>query len=206
MKYQLLFWTLFGISFGIDFFDNRLSHSTPAPVFEPILTEIRDRLPNNLKLRLPAEVTPTVEETILYSFIPDDDLDLISMGDPTLNAFMVMISEFPDCVDQKNPLDCSIGLVGVSETSSDRDLTVADLPEDLEDLTSVKFGKDAKGFYFVQHEIYQLVIWKQDALAHLLIAETCDDGCVTKTELIEMAHSAANEPAITSSDNSIYDY
>ena len=118
MKYQLIFWTLFGISLGIDFWGDRQSHSAPAPVFRPIIQEIRTRIPSNLQLRLPTNLPPLSEDVTLYSFILDDDFDLISLGSEDLNTFMVLVSDIPNCQQQDNPLDCTVGIIGVSETTS----------------------------------------------------------------------------------------
>ena len=41
-------------------------------------------------------------------------------------------------------------------------------------------------------------------VVHLFITEKCSDDCVSKQELIDMARSAANEPAITSSNSGYY--
>lgn len=206
MKYQLLFWSLIGISLGFDLFGDRTSYSYPAPVFQSIVEEIKTRIPSNLKIRLPGHISPVPEDITLYSFIPDDDFDFISLGEKDLDTFIVLVSETPDCEQENNPLDCTVGIIGVSETSSLENLEIDDLPDDIADLTPVKLNKHAQGFYFVQDEDYQIVVWKQDRLAHLLIAESCDDDCVLKQDLIEMATSAANEPAITSSDTSYYSF
>ena len=202
MKYQLLFWTLVAISLGIDSYQPRQSQAKPAPIFQPIIEEIRDRLPTDFKMRLPASLPSVAEDLTLYAFIPDDDLDLISMDDR--DVFTVLISETPDCVERENPLDCTVGIIGVTESISESDIQADDLPSDSVDVTPIKLGKEVKGFYFVQDRDSQLVVWKQDKLVHLFIAEKCSDNCVSKQELIDLARSAANEPAITSSNSGYY--
>lgn len=204
MKYQLLFWTLVVVSLGIDSYQPHKSQAKPAPIFQPIIEEIRDRIPADFKMRLPASLPSVAEDLELYAFIPDDDLDLISLGEGEQNIFTVLVADADDCEDKDDPLDCTVGIIGVTEITSESDLQVSDLPSDSVDITRIKLSQDAKGFYFVQDEDYQFVVWKQDRLAHLLIAKKCSDDCASKQELIDMAKSAANEPAITSSNSSYY--
>jgi len=64
----------------------------------------------------------------------------------------------------------------------------------------------AKGYYFIQDEDYQFVVWKQDELGYLFITEKCSDECVSKHQLIDMAKSAVYEPPITQADSSYYLY
>ena len=46
----------------------------------------------------------------------------------------------------------------------------------------------------------------QNKMAHLLLTENCDRKCISKQELIKMAKSAANGPAIVNSDSSYYSF
>ena len=204
MKYQLLFWTLVVVSLGIDSYQPHQSQAKPAPIFQPIVEEIRDRIPSDFKMRLPASLPSVAEDLELYAFIPDDDLDVISLGDSDREVFTVLVSETSDCAYEDDPLDCTVGIIGVTESISKTDIQADDLPSDSVDVTRINLGKEAQGFYFVQDEDSQFVVWKQDELVHLFIAAKCSDDCVSKQELINMARSAANEPAITSSNSGYY--
>ena len=115
-----------------------------------------------------------------------------------------LVSETSDCAYEDNPLDCTVGIIGVTESISEADIQADDLPSDSVDVTRINLGKEAQGFYFVQDEDSQFVVWKQDELVHLFITEKCSDDCVSKQELIDMARSAANESAITSSNSGYY--
>ena len=204
MKYQLLFWILVAINLGIDSFTDRQSQAQPAPIFRPIIQEIRDRMPADFKMRLPASLPSVAEDLELYAFIPDDDLDLISLGEGEQNIFTVLVADTDDCEDKDDPLDCTVGIIGVTEITSESDLQVNDLPSDSVDVTSINLDQEATGFYFVYDEDYQFVVWKQDELAYVFITKKCRDDCVSKQELIDMAKSAAHEPAITSANSSYY--
>lgn len=206
MKYQMLFWSLIAISLGSDLFGKHQSQARPAPVFQPIIEEIRTRIPSDFQMRLPAFITDDFEDLTLHAFIPDDDLDLISIGEDNHEVFAVLVSETHDCAESENPLDCSVGIIGVTETRSESDLQIEDLPGDIADITPVELNEYAKGYYFVQDEDYQFVVWKQDELAYLFITEKCSDECVSKHQLIDMAQSAAYETPITRADSSSYLY
>ena len=206
MKYQLLLWSLIAAIIGIESYKNSPTTAKPAPIFESVIEEVRSQIPSNLQLRLPGFIPQVSEEITLYSFIPDRDLDLINLGDEDLDTFMVVVSQIPDCHQAKNPLDCIVGIVGVSETSPDSKLELDDLPEDIEDLTAIELNQSTQGYYFIQNEDYQLVIWEQENLAHLLIARHCEENCLDKQDMTKMAISAANEPAISSQDSSYYPY
>ena len=53
MKYQLLFWTLLAINFGIDLLPSHPSQAKPASIEKSIIEEIRTQIPSGFKMRLP---------------------------------------------------------------------------------------------------------------------------------------------------------
>ena len=205
MKYQMLFWALIAISLGLDLFGEHQSQAKPAPVFQPLIEEIRTRMPSDFQLRLPAFIPDDFEDLTLYAFIPDDELDLIRIGEENQDVFSVIVSSTHDCAEENNPLDCTVGMIGVTAKRSDK-LQIENLPKDVADITPVELNEDAQGFYFIQNEDNQFVIWEQDELAYLFIAKKCIDKCVSKHQLIDMAQSAADEPPITRADSSFYLY
>lgn len=204
MKYQMLFWTLIAISLGFDLFGEHQSQAKPAPIFQPIIEEIRTRIPSNFQMRLPAFIPDDFEDLTLSAFIPDDELDVISIEFGNHDVFSVIVSSTDDCAEEDNPLDCTVGIISVSETNSESKLQIEDLPQDIADITPVELNEYAQGFYFIQDEDYQFVVWKQDELAYLFITRKCNDECVSKHQLIDMAQSAADEPPITRADSSFY--
>ena len=118
----------------------------------------------------------------------------------------VLIGDTPDCSEQKNPQECVVAAVGVTEdpveSKAQLDTLLADNGSDI---TTVKFSQGIEGFYFVDGEL-QLIIWRQDDMAHLLMSQECNRDCISKQQLINMAKSASQEPAITSQDTSYYSY
>lgn len=73
-------------------------------------------------MRLPAYIPDFSQDVSLYSFVPDKNLKFFSMGKEDLDTFMVVVSEIPDCQSKKDPLDCTVGIIGVSETDSKSDI------------------------------------------------------------------------------------
>ena len=196
MKYQLLFLSLVS-TVGTCLFSQRPSLAEPAPIFQPIVREIRDRLPQNFQMRLPAFLPEFTEDLQLYSFVPDDDFKIFDLGGK--DVFSVLISDIPGCDRQEDLSECIVGVISVTEALSQAPLKPGDLPPDSEDLTPVTLTNGATGFYFVQDKQAQFVVWQQDGLGYLLFSGKCEDECVSKQQLIEIATSAATEPAITSS-------
>ena len=207
MKYKFFVPTLLSLSFIFNLLSTRQSQAKPSSVFQPIIENIEARLSSGLKMRLPAFI-PTVDRSAtLYSFLPSDDIKLaIDLDDLKMEFFTVLIGDTPDCFEQKNPQDCVVAAVGVTEDPIESQSQLNDLLADSkEDLTVVKFSQAIEGFYFTADEL-QLIIWRQNDMAHLLMFKECDRNCISKQQLIDMAKSASIEPAITSRDTSYYSY
>ncbi|MEM8675350.1 MAG: hypothetical protein AAGF83_15965 [Cyanobacteria bacterium P01_G01_bin.67] len=195
MKYQLLGLSILGTVLSFQLFSDRPSYGEPETIFQPIIQEIRDRLPKNYQLRLPAALPKFTEELELYAFIPDDDLQLIGVGEK--EVFTIAVASLPNCAEQEDPTNCIVGIVGVTEAISDSALEMEDLPPNSENVIPINLAQDVSGFYLEQGTEMQLVVWEQDRLGHLLVVKKCEDNCVSQEELIEMAISAARKPAIT---------
>ena len=109
MKYQLLLWSLIAIIFGLESLDRHSTQAKPASIFHPIIEDIRTHIPSSLQIRLPAVLPTLAEDTTLYSFVPEGDLNMISMGKEDLDTFMVLVSKIPHCQTQENVEACLAG-------------------------------------------------------------------------------------------------
>jgi len=198
-----IFFTLF----VLDVFAVKQSQAKPLEIFGPIIEDIKTRIPSDLKMRLPAFVPTSIQDKTLYSFMYDDDLSIeIALDDLKMEFFTVQIADTPDCSEARNPQDCLVAIVGVAEDPIESEAQLNDLISNKkEDIDQVKFEREIEGFYFVDEDL-QIIIWRQDKMANLLITQECSDKCISKQELIEMAKSAAKEPAITNIDTSYYSY
>lgn len=203
MKYKVFFNTLIPFLIVFNLFYTRQSQAEQSPIFEPIIENIKTRLPSGLKMRLPASILSTQDST-LYSFLSDDDSKLtMDLGNIEMEFFTVQIADLPNCSEQKNIEDCLVALVGVAEDPIKSQAELDELLANNEgDFTTIEFGREIEGFYFEKSE-WQAIVWRQNKMAHLLMSKKCasDRDCISKQQLIDMGKSAAEEPAITSSIN-----
>ena len=207
MKYKLFIYTLLPFVCILNLFCTEQSQAKPGSVFKPIIDDIKTRLPSGLELRLPTFIPASPPDATLYSFLPDDDSKIaIAINDLKMEFFTVLIADTPDCAEQKNPQECLVGAVGVTKDPIRSQIQLNNLLAKHEgDITKVKFEPGIEGVYFTERNM-QSIIWRQNKMAHLLLTEKCDDECISKQELINMAKSAANEPAIINSDSSYYSF
>ncbi|GAB4540652.1 MAG: hypothetical protein Tsb0014_32030 [Pleurocapsa sp.] len=196
MKYQLLFWSLVAIIVGIETLNQERSQAEPASIFQPIIRDIKTLLPENVEMRLPAFLPTLPEEITLYSFVLQDKEKLNQK-----KSLMVLISDTPDCKNQKDPFSCAVGGMAVANAPWKPDKFL----QDAEDVTPIVLGNNLEGFYFV-HQDSRCVIWQQNQLIYQIITPQESSEYVSKQQLIEIAKSAANEPAITKSDWADYQY
>ena len=206
MKFRLIS-TLLAFVFAFNLFHNRQSQAKPSPIFQPIIKEIETRLPSGLEMRLPSAVPTSTQDATLYSFLPDEDSELIfEFDDLKMEFFTVFIGDTSDCSEQKNYQDCLVAAVGVTEdpieSQSELDALLADSEEHIATgkfERGIEIDHGIEGFYLVNGEL-QSIIWRQEKMAHLLMSKKCDRDCISKQQLINMAKSAAQEPAVTSQD------
>ena len=200
MKYKLFVNTLIPFVVVFNLFYTRQSQAEPSPIFEPIMENIKTRLPSGLKMRLPASVATSTPNSTLYSFVPDDDSKLtIDLDDIEMEFFTVLIADRPNCSEQKNFEDCLVAAVGVTEDPIESQTELnALLTDNEEDITTIEFSEEIEGFYFEESEL-QIIVWRQNKMAHLLMSKKCpgDRNCISKQQLVNMAKSSAEEPAIT---------
>ena len=207
MKNKLFTRILFSAIFVLNLFCIQKSQAKPSSIFEPIIEDIKTRLPSDLKMRLPSFIPTSTQNLTLYSFMYDEDLTMaIELDDLKMEFFTVSIANTLDCSEQKNPQDCLVAIVGVGEDPiKSNDRLNALISNHEKDIELVKIDREIEGFYFVDEDL-QLIIWRQDKMANLLVTKECSDNCISKQELIDMAKSTAKEPAITSSDTSYYSF
>lgn len=146
----------------------------PAPVFQPVLDEIRQQLPDGMIMRLPATL-PNVSDS-LYPFIISDEKGL-----------RVYLSTDPTC----NQPDCTVG--GIA----------AMLPEEfarwsrkLEDSTSINLPDGIQGHYFTIGQgdhADQYLLWQQDGTGFVIGA---DIRAISQPDLMQIAASMVSEPPI----------
>ncbi|MBE7384024.1 MAG: hypothetical protein F6J95_021725 [Leptolyngbya sp. SIO1E4] len=150
--------------------------AAPDPLFEPVLDEIRQELPEGWQFRLPAAVP---SESELYPFISEaSDTQLI-----------VSLGLTPDCAAP----DCTIGMIGVTNVEP----TATDWPPEGRDVTPVDLSEGVQGYHLLRGEgaaTNQLVMWQQDGLTYA-IATLAD--AAPQEAFVAMARSMANEPPIS---------
>ena len=154
------------------------AHAAPDPMFEPILDDIRQQLPDGWQFRLPAAVP---SDSALYPFV----------SEATETQLVVSLGITPDCADPS----CTIGMIGVTDPT-----TIESWPPAGETVTPVDLEGGIQGYYLIQGEgsaANQLVMWQQDGLTYAIVtlADSPSQG-----EFVEIARSMASEPPIRSDD------
>ncbi|MCP6762230.1 MAG: hypothetical protein NHB32_26565 [Fischerella sp. CENA71] len=162
------------------------SEAEPASVFRPLIEDIRTQLPKGLKMRLPSSLPPAASKIKLYSYIASDS-----------KIFEVRLANTPDCSVSNNPSACTAGGFGVFTPEG----TSKIWPPKGDSITPVKLGNGISGFYITRgqgNNISQYIFWKQDGLEYVLGLGGGSTRDVSQQQMIDMAISMANEPAITS--------
>jgi hypothetical protein len=154
----------------------------PAPLFQPLVEDIRNQLPKGSKIRLPA-------------FMPESSIPLYPYIHSDKNIFAVNIAITPDCATAKNASSCTAGGFGVFTTNS------KNTPPKGDNVTPITLGNGVKGFYFTRgsgENLHQYVFWQQDGLQYGLGVGGGASADVTQQELIDIAASTVNEAPIVS--------
>ncbi|MGD1942304.1 MAG: hypothetical protein ACFB0G_13425 [Leptolyngbyaceae cyanobacterium] len=156
------------------------ANAAPDPLFEPILDDLQQELPDGWQFRLPSTL-PSDDE--LYPFISQaSDTEVV-----------VSLALTPDCADPS----CAIGLIGVTDVEP----TADNWPPTGENVTPVELGPGIEGYYLLRGEgeaMNQLVMWQQDGLTYA-IATLADSS--SQEEFIEIARSMVSEPPISASED-----
>ncbi|KOP23302.1 hypothetical protein AMR41_26825 [Hapalosiphon sp. MRB220] len=162
------------------------SGAEPASVFRPLIDDIRTQLPQGLKMRLPSSLPPAASNIKLYPYIASDS-----------KIFEIRLANTPDCSTSNNPSACTAGGFGVFTPEGNSKIW----PPKGDNITPVNLGNGISGFYITRgqgNNISQYVFWKQDGLEYVLGLGGGSTRDVSQQQMIDMAISMANEPAITS--------
>jgi hypothetical protein len=146
----------------------------PAPVFAPILSEVRQKLPPGLQMRLPAT-------------LPDRSKPLYPFVQSNQQGLMIYLAIDPKC---KKAI-CSVGGAAVFT-----DAGFAVWQPYLASATPVSLPNGLQGYY-VQvgkgKDADHSVTWKQEGFNYIVGA---DNRSASKQELVQLAASMVSEPAI----------
>ena len=147
--------------------------AAPDPLFEPVMDEIRQELPEGWQFRLPPNIP---SESELYPFI----------SEASDTRLVVSLGITPDCA----AADCTIGMIGATSEE-------ADWPPAGNSVTSVDLGAGVEGYHMVRGEgdaSNRLVMWQQDGLTYAIV--TLAD-LAPEEQLVAIARSMATEAPIT---------
>lgn len=168
----------------------------PASIFQPILSDIRNKLPQGAEIRLPSTL-PAFDRSLLskaYSHFPVDG-NLYPYVDSNDEAILVNVGVTPNCASSARPDQCTVGSIGVFKSREPKFW-----PPKGENITPVDLGNGISGFYFTRgtgHNTLRYVFWKQDGLVFGLGTIAF---AISQQQIIDTAISAANEPPITSAN------
>jgi hypothetical protein len=146
----------------------------PAPVFAPILSEVRQRLPQGLQMRLPATLPDRPEP--LYAFVRSSQKGLL-----------VYLAIDPKC---KQP-NCSVDGAAVFT-----DAEFASWQRKLANAKPITLPKGVQGYYLQQgkgEDADHFVIWQQEGSNYVV---GVDNRNASEQELVQIAASMVSEPAI----------
>ncbi|MGF1569369.1 MAG: hypothetical protein ACFCVD_15090 [Nodosilinea sp.] len=152
------------------------AQAAPDPLFDAVLDDIRQELPEGWQFRLPTAVP---SESELYPFI----------SQATDTELIVSLGVTPDCAEAS----CSIGMIGVTNARS----APENWPPEGQNVTPVELSEGIQGYHFLQGEadtMNQLVMWQQDGLTYAIVTLANDPP---QEEFVAIARSMANEPPIS---------
>lgn len=181
MKRQVLLFTVgaimswIGVAQGTILLGKGRASAEPAPLFQPIVDDIRNQLPSGLKMRLPAD-------------LPAGNIELYPYIDSDSTSFRVNLAFQPNCALPS----CTIGGFGVFTQEGSKVW-----PPLGDNITQVDLGKGIRGYYLTRGQEdnrLRYVFWEQDGLKYAVGAGAF---AITQEELVEIAKSMVEEPAIT---------
>lgn len=168
----------------------------PAPVFQPILSDIRNQLPKGTEIRLPSTL-PTFNRSLLSKAFSDISVDgtIYPYVNSTEEVVEVHLALTPNCASSDRSDQCTIGGIGVFKSR-----TPKFWPPKGDNLTPVDLGNGISGFYLTRgsgHNTLRYVFWKQNGLEFALGSAAF---AMSQQQIIDTAISAVNEPPITSAN------
>jgi hypothetical protein len=166
----------FGISFAIlgfgSFTKLQFANAAPAPIFQPLIRDIRNQLPRGMIMRLPAFLPPS--STKLYPSIDSGD-----------GYFTVVLGSQPGC----NFNACLTGSISVARPNSDPG-------NDWQNGTPVTLGSRIRGFYSSYSTMSggetRSITWEQNGMIF-----DVSSRLMSRRQLIDIATSMTNEPPIS---------
>jgi hypothetical protein len=148
----------------------------PAPVFRPLVDDIRRQLPKGLKMRLPASMPNSPIQ--LYPFIQSDD-----------KVFRIHIGIKPDCSTSANSSSCTVGVLAVFLPNNSRNW-----PPQGKEISSVNLIGGIRGYYLASSG-GKSIFWEQEGLRYAVAVAT---NVVSQQQLLDLVNSMVSQPAIAS--------
>ena len=151
------------------------AQAAPAPVFEPILDDIQQGLPEGLQFRLPATLPIEGE---LYPFV----------SGTSETELVVSLGATPDCSDAS----CIVSTIRATSV----DVVAQGWPTSGENITPVAVNEGIEGYHYMFDEgdaISQLLMWHQDGVTYMITIATND---LPQEEFVAIARSMASEQPI----------
>lgn len=148
----------------------------PAPIFRPLIDDIRRQLPKGLKMRLPASIPATPIQ--LYPFIESDG-----------KVFKINIGIKPDCAKSANALSCTVGVLAVLSPANSINWPPTD-----QDISPVNLSGGIRGYYLAKSG-GRSIFWEQEGLRYAVAVAA---NAVSQQQLLDLANSMVSQPAIAS--------
>ena len=158
------------------FSDLESAIAQPAPVFRPLLDDIRRQLPKGLKMRLPASMPASAIR--LYPFIESDG-----------KVFRIQIGIKPDCAASANSSACTVGVLAVFAPANSRNW-----PGQNQDSSRVNLSGGIRGYYLEKNG-GRAIYWEQEGLRYGVAVAA---SAVSKQQLLDVVNSMVSQPAIAS--------
>jgi hypothetical protein len=152
----------------------------PAPVFRPLIDDIRRRLPPGLKMRLPASMPASPIR--LYPFIESDG-----------KVFKVSIGIKPDCAASANSNSCTVGVLAVFAPTNSQNW-----PPHSNEISSINLNRGIRGHYLAKNG-GRTIFWEQEGLRYAVAVAA---SAVSQQQLLDLVNSMITQPAIASNTQS----
>jgi hypothetical protein len=148
----------------------------PAPVFRPLIDDIRRQLPKGLKMRLPSSMPNSPIQ--LYPFIQSDD-----------KIFRINIGIKPDCATSANSSSCTVGVLAVFSPNDSKNW-----PPQGKEIALVNLSAGIRGYYLANSG-GKSIFWEQEGLRYAVAVAA---NTVSQQQLLELVNSMVSQPAIAS--------
>lgn len=167
----------------------------PAPIFQPILSDIRSQLPQGTEIRLPSTF-PTFDRSVLSKAlsVPIDG-NIYPYVDSKNEAIAVNFGVIPNCAASARPDQCTLGSIGVFKSRKPKFW-----PPKGDNVTPIDLGNGIRGYYLTRgsgHNTLRYVSWQQNGWQYMLGTAAF---AMSQQQIIDTAISAASEPPITSAN------